>query len=200
MQPPANQSFFRGNDRILGGVCSGLAEGFHVDVLWVRLAFVVLAFVQGIGVLLYVVLWILMPERTGNRPTGQNAFDSMSSDVKRAWADLRAQFGGARPATPPPAPPSSAAPPPPVPSTAVPTPPTTGPMAVSGQAIPAMPPPAPPQPVQRNPSFLLGAILVVIGIAFLASNSGLLDWSVIWPVVLVLVGIGLVVRNLERRS
>ena len=96
MQPPTgNPTFYRGSDRILGGVCSGLAEGFHVEALWVRLAFVVLAFLQGIGVLLYVVLWILMPERAGYRPPGQNVFESMGSDVKRAWADLRNQFGGA---------------------------------------------------------------------------------------------------------
>ena len=100
MQPPTgNPTFYRGSDRILGGVCSGLAEGFHVEALWVRLAFVVLAFLQGIGVLLYVVLWILMPERAGYRPPGQNVFESMGSDMKRAWTDLRNQFGGVSTAT-----------------------------------------------------------------------------------------------------
>src|ERR1700704_2050682 len=125
MQPPPSQSFYRGSNRILAGVCSGLAEGFHVDVLWVRLLFVVLAFLQGLGILLYVVLWILMPERTDFRPAGRNAFDSMADAGRRAWADLRAQFGGARPVAPP---------------TATPTSPTTAPFATaSGEVSQAVP-------------------------------------------------------------
>src|SRR5487761_467558 len=99
MQSPGSQTFYRGADRILGGVCSGLAEGFHVEVLWVRLAFVVLAFINGVGLLLYIVLWVLMPEPAGYRHPGQNAFESMGADIKRAWADLKNQFGSG-PATP----------------------------------------------------------------------------------------------------
>jgi phage shock protein PspC (stress-responsive transcriptional regulator) len=109
MQSPGTQTFFRGTDRILGGVCSGLAEGFHVEVLWVRLAFVVLTFINGVGLLLYVVLWVLMPERTGYRPPGQNAFESMGADIKRAWGDLRTQFGSGPAAPAAPAAPATAA-------------------------------------------------------------------------------------------
>jgi phage shock protein PspC (stress-responsive transcriptional regulator) len=193
MQPPSSQSFYRGSNRILGGVCSGLAEGFHVDVLWVRLVFVVLAFVQGLGVLLYVVLWVLMPERT-DRPAGQNAFDSMVNDVKRAWTDLRAQFGGARPTASPVASTSAATP----------SQPSSGPVASASSqpasTVPSPPPALPPQQAQSNPSFVLGAILIVIGIAFLVVNTGLVDWSVIWPVALVGLGVIILVRNLERRA
>jgi phage shock protein PspC (stress-responsive transcriptional regulator) len=194
MQPPSSQSFHRGSNRILGGVCSGLAEGFRVDVLWVRLVFVVLAFVQGLGILLYVILWILMPERTDSRSAGQNAFDSMVNDIKRAWSDLRAQFGGVR------SPMSRAT------STAAATPgqSASGTTATgSGQAAPPVqpsPPALPPQQVQSNPSFVLGAILIAIGIAFLVVNTGLVDWSVIWPVALVGLGIVILIRNLEKRS
>jgi phage shock protein C len=188
-QPPGNQTFYRGSDRILGGVCSGLAEGFHVEALWVRLAFVVLAFLNGIGALLYVVLWVLMPERTGYRPIGQGAFESMNNDVKRAWADLRTQFGSSRVA------PSSAA-------TADVNPPATAPDApASGQAVPPAPSSqATAQSAPRNPSFIFGAILIVIGIAFLAANTNIVTWSVIWPAALLVVGIALLVRNLEKRS
>ena len=47
MRKVGEQSFYRGGDRILGGVCSGLAAGFHVDSLWVRIAFVLLAMAAG---------------------------------------------------------------------------------------------------------------------------------------------------------
>ena len=185
MQPPANQTFHRGADRILGGVCSGLAEGFHVEALWVRLAFVVLTFLNGIGLLLYLVLWVLMPESTVNRPAGQGAFESMSNDVKRAWADLRVQFGGAQTST-------SAAPT--AASTTPPSPPTPPVQGEPGLVTPAN------HSATRNPSFIFGAILIVVGIAFLAANTNFINWSVIWPAALVAVGVGLLIRNLERRS
>ena len=62
MQHVDDQRFFRSNNRILGGVCAGLAEGFHVDALWVRVAFLLLVFLQGVGVFIYVILWLVMPE------------------------------------------------------------------------------------------------------------------------------------------
>jgi len=184
-QPTGSQTFFRGGDRILGGVCSGLAEGFHVEALWVRLAFVVLTFLNGVGILLYVILWVLMPERTGYRPTGQGAIESMRNDVKRAWADLRAQFGSTG------ASPSATA-----------TADVAPPAAVPGGAAPDTGVPAPLSPVTtsapRNPSFIFGAILIVIGIAFLAANTNIVNWSVIWPVALLVLGIALLVRKLEK--
>jgi phage shock protein PspC (stress-responsive transcriptional regulator) len=49
-------------DKRLGGVCGGLAEYFGVDPLFVRLVFVATALAGGFGILLYVVLWIALPE------------------------------------------------------------------------------------------------------------------------------------------
>jgi len=50
------------SDRMVAGVCAGLAEYFSVDPVLVRLVFVLLALAGGPGVLLYIVLWIIMPE------------------------------------------------------------------------------------------------------------------------------------------
>jgi len=183
MQSPGTQTFYRGTDRILGGVCSGLAEGFHVEVLWVRLAFVVLAFINGVGLLLYVVLWVLIPERAGYRPQGQNVFESMGADIERAWADLKTQFG-AGPAV----------------ASATPTGAPGSSISTPGQTQAAVPAPsAGPQPVTHSPSFIFGAILVVLGIVFLAANSGV-TWNVIVPAALIALGIALLVRNLEKRT
>lgn len=187
MQSPGTQTFHRGTDRILGGVCSGLAEGFHVEVLWVRLAFVVLAFINGVGVLLYVVLWVLMPEGAGYKAPRQNAFESMGADIKRAWADLRTQLGW-----------GPTAPAAPTPTTAAAEPGAGVAVATEAPASAALPP-AGPQPATRTPSFLFGAILVVLGIAFLAANSGI-AWTVILPVALIALGVVLLVRNLEKKA
>jgi phage shock protein C len=50
-------------DRKIGGVCAGLAEYFDFDPLLVRLIFVVLALAGGGGVLIYLVLWVVTPEK-----------------------------------------------------------------------------------------------------------------------------------------
>jgi phage shock protein PspC (stress-responsive transcriptional regulator) len=189
MQSPNDQRIYRGTDRIIGGVCSGLAEALHLDPLWVRLAFVILAFAQGIGVVLYVVLLVIMPERGADRPAGRNAFDSMADDIKRAWAELRSQFGGRPPAATstgaaavPTAPPAAADP-----TTAPPT---------EAQVVP----PATAPPGRYNQSLVLGVILVLIGLAFLAANTGFVTWSEIWPIALIVIGVVLLARTLEKRS
>jgi phage shock protein C len=49
-------------DRYIAGVCGGLAEYFGIDAVWVRLAFVLATLFALGGVVIYIVLWIIMPE------------------------------------------------------------------------------------------------------------------------------------------
>ena len=49
-------------DHVIWGVCGGIAEYFKVDPVIVRLAFVVLVLINGVGILLYIILAIIMPE------------------------------------------------------------------------------------------------------------------------------------------
>lgn len=48
-------------DRILGGVCGGLARYLNIDVVLIRLFFVVFTLVGGIGPLVYIIMWIIVP-------------------------------------------------------------------------------------------------------------------------------------------
>lgn len=52
----------KGRDRMLCGVCSGLAEYFQIDVTLVRLAAVVLTLFTCVGVIAYLVAALIMPE------------------------------------------------------------------------------------------------------------------------------------------
>ena len=52
--------------RMIGGVATGLAQNLNIDVTLVRLAFVALAFLKGLGILIYLVLWIIMPDEEMN--------------------------------------------------------------------------------------------------------------------------------------
>ncbi len=51
------------SDRLLIGVCGGIADYFEIDSTMVRVLFVFLAFVGGIGVALYVLLAVLVPSK-----------------------------------------------------------------------------------------------------------------------------------------
>lgn len=59
----AGRQFLRStDDRKIAGVASGLAEYFNTDVTLVRVAFVGLSFVSGIGVALYLAAWALVAD------------------------------------------------------------------------------------------------------------------------------------------
>ena len=48
-------------NKVLGGVCSGVANYFGIDTAIVRVLFAIALFVFGTGFWLYILLWILMP-------------------------------------------------------------------------------------------------------------------------------------------
>jgi len=175
MQQQATQTFHRGKDRILGGVCSGLAEGLRVDPLWVRLGFVLLAFLQGVGLLIYIVLWLVMPEQVEGQDRARSGFDSMSADLKRIGAELKSQFGGT----------TKPAPTPDQPAPSV----TTSTSSDSPASMPST----------GRTSIWLGVVLVAVGLILLGANTGLVQWSVIWPSVLIILGVLLLARTLDRR-
>ena len=55
--------FRDGNDKFLGGVASGIAHYFNIDTIWVRLLFLIITVAGiGAGILVYIALWILLPE------------------------------------------------------------------------------------------------------------------------------------------
>jgi len=59
--------------RMIGGVCGGLAEFFDLDPTLVRLFFVFAILVGGPGVLVYLILWLIVPEE----PAGQAVIESI---------------------------------------------------------------------------------------------------------------------------
>jgi len=73
-----------GAGRKIAGVCAGIAEALGISVTVVRAAFVLLALppFSGIGIVLYLVLWFLMPAEAG--PSG---FDRAVETVARLAAD-----------------------------------------------------------------------------------------------------------------
>jgi len=48
---------------IVGGVCGGIGEYFEVDPVLIRLGWVIGSLIYGVGVLAYLVAWIIIPEK-----------------------------------------------------------------------------------------------------------------------------------------
>jgi phage shock protein C len=50
------------NNKIIAGVCSGIAEYFNIDPTIVRLLWLLLALSGGAGVIAYIIAWVIIPE------------------------------------------------------------------------------------------------------------------------------------------
>jgi phage shock protein C len=67
--PPPRPALRRSSDdRVIAGVCGGLARTVGIDAVIVRLLFVVFTLAGGSGLVLYVLAWIVMPEDDGTTP------------------------------------------------------------------------------------------------------------------------------------
>lgn len=61
-------------NRMLGGVCSGLGVYFNTDPLWFRLGFVLITLAGGAGILIYLIAWLIIPAAVpGELVAGQSA-------------------------------------------------------------------------------------------------------------------------------
>jgi phage shock protein PspC (stress-responsive transcriptional regulator) len=93
-QPPRAQLHRSSTEKMLGGVCGGLADYSGIDtVLW-RVGFVALTLAGGAGVLLYLMLWVLVP-------AGPAAPDAPPSPLEQQVQRLNARLSGTRPTPPP---------------------------------------------------------------------------------------------------
>ena len=89
IEPPVPRQLRRSRrDRVLGGVCGGLAEYFGIDPVLLRIVAVALALSGGAGFLLYLIAWIAMPEEApGEAPTRASTrpvYGSPETEASRA--------------------------------------------------------------------------------------------------------------------
>ena len=66
-------------NRVIGGVCSGLADFLGVDVALMRIAFVIAFLFASFGFWLYIILWIVLPESQQTTDNGQQSFGQSQS-------------------------------------------------------------------------------------------------------------------------
>jgi phage shock protein PspC (stress-responsive transcriptional regulator) len=87
------------DDKVLGGVCSGLGHYFGIEPKWVRLLFLIVFFFAGAGLLVYIVLWIVLPKaktradkmkmrgEPANLENFKRSFQEEMGDVKRNFSE-----------------------------------------------------------------------------------------------------------------
>jgi phage shock protein C len=141
--------FYRStSDRKIAGVAGGLAEYFVMDPLLVRLIFVVLVFAGGGGGLIYLILWIVTPEKP---------FDPSSTINQTVMENQPSQ-----------------------------------------QPEGALPPKKEPR---KKGSLIGGLVLITLGSLFLIDEFiPNLDFGDLWPVILIVIGIGLLINTVIGRN
>ena len=129
-------------NRVIGGVCGGLAEYLDIDATFVRVVMVVLG-TFGIGVLIYFVLLVLMPNPGEATPFARPSTGETAAAAEPAFS-----------------------------------------RATPSRVV------APMELDRRRNS--LGLLLVAVGVIFMLGNVGafrFIDWHVIWPLVLIALGV-----------
>jgi phage shock protein C len=89
-----NRLYRSTTDKMLGGVCGGLAKYFRIDATIIRLLFVVLTIAGGFGPLLYLILWVVVPPEGHATPLGQGN-DFNKTEFKERAGMMRDDFVGA---------------------------------------------------------------------------------------------------------
>jgi phage shock protein PspC (stress-responsive transcriptional regulator) len=226
--PPPRRLTRRTDERLLGGVAGGVAEYLGVDVTLVRLAFIVTACFGGVGVIAYVVGWIVLPEGppvAGSEPRLRDRRQLLGYALVAVgllavggrlgwtfqhdgafWPVVLVALGATvlwlrtRDVGREPLPSPAASKPDPAPSAAPPAPPER---ATEPTTAPA---PA-PTPRRPRPRSYLGAVtwsslLILAGAAWLLDASGVadLDLGVVSALALALVGAALLVSAWFGRS
>lgn len=213
MQPRLTRST---TESMVAGVCGGLAEYFNIDPVIVRLIFVLVTLTSGLGVPVYILLWIIMPK--GGAAQSQQSFEQgakqfseevsqlgqqLSSEAARLGREVlvgqrqgqsQARSGGAAGAKTPPAPPEYRF----DPLTGQPLGPDS---PATGQTVSLTPPPAElpaqyaqPAPRRARSWSTLGVILIGIGALVLLEQFGI-DMSLIFPALLIVSGVILMRRK-----
>jgi len=70
---PVKRRLYRSRDKILGGVCGGMAEYFDTDPSILRIIAAILLVFGGVGFLIYIIMWIVVPLEPRNTETDKKS-------------------------------------------------------------------------------------------------------------------------------
>ena len=82
-------------DRMVAGVCGGLAQYLGIEAVWVRLFFVLVAFANGFGLLVYLLMWIVIPEAGRESATPGETIHANAEEIAGKAQELASGMGKA---------------------------------------------------------------------------------------------------------
>jgi phage shock protein C len=82
------------SDRAVAGVAAGLAAYLNIDPVLIRLVFVFVALANGLGVLLYLVLWLLLPNEDSSAATPGETIQENVREMQAAVEQLIGRVRG----------------------------------------------------------------------------------------------------------
>lgn len=81
-------------NRVLAGVAGGLGEYFSIDPTIIRLIFVLLTVFGGGGVLVYIILWILIPSENNTDKDTEDTIKQNAEELKAKAQNFAQEFKG----------------------------------------------------------------------------------------------------------
>ena len=84
-------------DKMIAGVCGGIAAYLGIDSVFIRLAFVLLARASGIGLPIYLIMWIVMPRESTATASDAVVMQDNIKDLKETVSSGAGKFS--KPAT-----------------------------------------------------------------------------------------------------
>jgi phage shock protein C len=162
--------------KVFGGVCSGLAEYFEMDVTVMRLLFAFTFFIMGVGFGTYIILWIVLPKKGYM----YNSYNNPTVDYTVPPQQPAGQFNNQQ-------------------QTGNPyggNPFVSNPFEVNpAEGV------APKQ--KSHTGIIIGLVLIMVGAAILINEYDLIpdfDFGRLWPVILVVVGGSLIVSGQRKKA
>ena len=83
-------------DKIIGGVCAGIADYFNIDPVIIRIIFVIALITEGLGLMVYIVLWIVLPSERSKKEKSKEIVEENTeeiiSDIKEVTKGLKKEI------------------------------------------------------------------------------------------------------------
>lgn len=88
-QPTSSKILYRSETvKIIGGVCGGLGKYLEIDPSIVRIAFILITLFSGTGILIYIILWIIVPAETNTKDSGQKTVQNNIKEVEQRAKEI----------------------------------------------------------------------------------------------------------------
>lgn len=81
-QKTINKLYRDSSNAVLAGIASGIADYFEIDATIIRILFVLLFVFGGSGLIIYLILWIIIPKQKDNNKTTEEIVKNNTNEIK----------------------------------------------------------------------------------------------------------------------